>query len=90
MFITQPLSSEVRSIYLSHAEKLQNVTSRRKRSTKQPETIVEDQKELLDHQNPSSTQNTTLNNDKTLLNILEGLLAGNIEPQQPIDLQFRK
>ena len=90
MFITQPLSSEVRSIYLSHAEKLQNVTSRRKRSTKQPETIVEDQKELLDHQNPSSKQNTILNNDKTLLNILEGLLAGNIEPQQPIDLQFRK
>ena len=31
-----------------------------------------------------------LNNDKTLLNILESLLADNIESQQPIDLQFRQ
>ena len=58
----------------------------KKRSTKQPETIVEDQEELLDHENASSMQNTTLNNDETLLNILEGLLANNIEPQQPMDL----
>ena len=29
-----------------------------------------------------------LSNDKTLLNILEGLLADNIEQQQPINLQF--
>ena len=37
-----------------------------------------------------STQNTSLSNDKALLNILEGLLADNIEPQQPTDLQFRQ
>ena len=27
---------------------------------------------------------------KTLLNTIEGLLADNTEPQQPIDLQFRQ
>ena len=88
MLITEPLSSELHSIYSSHAEKLQHVTSRKKQSTKPPETIAEDQEELLDHENAPSTQNTYLSNDKTLLNILEGLLADNIEPQQPIDLQF--
>ena len=45
MLIIQPLSSELHSIYLSTAENLQHVTSRKKRSTKQPETIVEDQEE---------------------------------------------
>ena len=36
-------------------------------------------------------QNTCISNDKTILiNILEGLLADNIEPQQPTDLQFRQ
>ena len=54
------------------------------------ETIVEDQEELLEQENASSIQNTTLNNDKAIPNILEGLLTKNIEPQQPIDLQFRK
>ena len=49
MLITEQLSSELHSIYLLHAEKLQHVTSRTKRSTKQPEVIVEDQEELLDH-----------------------------------------
>ena len=49
---------------------------KKKQSTKQPETVV------------PSMQNTSLSNDKTLLNILEGLLADNIEPQQPINLQF--
>ena len=53
-----------------------HVTSQKKQSTKQPETVV------------PSMQNTSLSNDKTLLNILEGLLADNIEPQQPINLQF--
>ena len=33
---------------------------------------------------------TTLINYNTLLNILEGPLAANIEPQQPIDLKFRQ
>ena len=33
---------------------------------------------------------TSLSNDKILLNVLEGLLADNIEPQQPTDLQFRQ
>ena len=90
MLITEPLSSELHSLYLLHAEKLQHVASRKKQSTKHPETIVEDQEELLDHENAPSTQNTSLSNDKTLLNVLEGLLADNIEPQQPIDLQFRQ
>ena len=89
MHIAQPLSNELHSLYLSQAEKLRRITSRKKRSTKQPETIAEDQEELSEHENASSTQNTTLNN-KTLLNILEDLLADNIEPQQPIDLQFRQ
>ena len=83
MHITQPLSSELHSVYLSHAEKLQHVTSGKKRAKKQPEKLAEDHE---GHENASSTQNTTLNNDKTL----EGLLADNIEPQQPIDLQFRQ
>ena len=66
-----------------------HVTSQKKKeSTKQPEAIVEDQEELLDHENVPSIQNTSLSNDKTLLNILEGLLADNIEQQQPINLQF--
>ena len=86
--IKEPLFSELHSIYLLHADKLQHVTSRKKQSSKQPETIVEDQEELLDHENAPSTQNTSLSNDKTLLNIIEGLLADKIEPQQPIDLQF--
>ena len=90
MLITEPSSSELHSIYLSQAEKLQHVTSRKKRSTKQPETIVEDQEELLDHENAPRTQNTSLSNDKTLFNILEGLIADNIEPQQLIDLQFHQ
>ena len=76
---------------LSNAEKLQHVTSQKRQSTKQPETILEDQEELLNHENVSSTQNTSLSNNKTLLNmLLEGLSADNIEPQQPIDLQFRQ
>ena len=90
MHIAQPLSNELHSLYLSQAEKLRHITSRKKRSTKQPETIAEDQEELSEHENASSTQNTTLNNEKTLLNIPEDLLADNIEPQQPIDLQFRQ
>ena len=61
---------------------------KKKQSTKQPETIVEDQEELLDHENVPSMQNTSLSNDRTLLNILEGLLADKIKPQQPINLQF--
>ena len=44
--------------------------------------------ELSEHENASSTQNTTLN--KTLLNILESLLADSNESQQTIDLQFRQ
>ena len=76
---------------LSNAEKLQHVTSQKRQSTKQPETILEDQEELLNHENVPSTQNTSLSNNKTLLNmLLEGLSADNIEPQQPIDLQFRQ
>ena len=75
-------------LFIYHTQKLQHVTSRKKQSTKQPQTIVEDQEELLYHENASSMQNTTLNNDKTLLNILEGLLVDNVKPQQPIDLQF--
>ena len=90
MRIIEPLSSELHSIYLSHAEKLQHVTSRKKRSAKQPETILEDQEELLYKEKAPSTQNTSLSNDETLLNILEGLLADNLEPQQPFDLQFRQ
>lgn len=39
------------------------------------ETIVEDQEELLEQENASSIQNTTLNNDKAIPNILEGLLT---------------
>ena len=60
------------------------------KSTKQLETIVEDRQKLLDHENAPSTRNTSPSNDKTLLNILEGLITDNIEPQQPIDLQFRQ
>ena len=51
MLITEPLSSELHYIYLSHAEKLQDVTSRKRRSAKESETIVEDQEELLVHEN---------------------------------------
>ena len=37
-----------------------HVTSQKKKeSTKQPETIVEDQEELLDHENVPSMQNTS-------------------------------
>ena len=32
---------------------------KKKESTKQPETIVEDQEELLDHENVPSMQNTS-------------------------------
>ena len=63
--IKEPLFSELHSIYLLHAEKLQHVTSQKKQSSKQPETIVEDQEELLDHENVPSTQNASLGNDKT-------------------------
>ena len=51
MLITEPLSSELHYIYLSQAEKLQDVTSRKRRSAKESETIVEDQEELLVHEN---------------------------------------
>ena len=60
MLITEPLSSELHSIYFLHPEKLQHVISRKK-----PETIVEGQEELLDHENVPSMQNTSLSNDKT-------------------------
>ena len=51
---------------------------------------MEDPEELLYKEKAPSTQNTSLSNDETLLNILEGLLADNLEPQQPFDLQFRQ
>ena len=51
MLITEPLSSELYYIYLSQAEKLQDVTSRKRRSAKESETIVEDQEEVLVHEN---------------------------------------
>ena len=51
MLITEPLSSELHYIYLSQAEKLQDVTSRKRRSAKESETIVEDQEELLVYEN---------------------------------------
>ena len=50
ILITEPSSSELHSIYSSYAEKLQHVTSRKKRSIKQREKIVEDQEESLDHE----------------------------------------
>ena len=90
MRVTNYLSDELNNLYLSYAKQLDHIATWRNQSKRQREKANKECVESVNQYSSSQSQNTTLSNDTTLLNILETLLADNTEAKQPIDLEARE
>ena len=77
-------------MYLTQAEKLHHITTRKNRTTEQHLIGNKIQQETFKGQDKHKSHNVIVSNNTRIFNILESLLADNIEPKEPLDVSHVK